>query len=144
METFIGILLLAGMLFGGLAWWKQRSHELEVEEERSHRGPRKDYLAVEIAPGPNCCKAAKEAASQRLLLEHAPRLPLDDCDRLAECKCTYVNFPDRRCGEDRRNPYGSLSKAGVIGMAEANQRAGLDRRKSVNSDYDKLDYERQK
>jgi hypothetical protein len=143
MVSFLVICIFAGCLLGGLAWIRNRRDSEFTPAPKIARENRTQFKAVEVCPGSVCCQAAMESAGKRILLEHSPRMPLDKCDRIADCKCTYINHLDRRAGDDRRNPFGSLSQAGMIGMQEANLRAGMDRRESVDSDLDNLEYEKE-
>ena len=67
------------------------------------------YPAVSIESQPEtCCKAVLEYQGKRFLTAEAPLLPLDLCDRYADCTCRYRKWDDRR-QEERR--------VGVSGMA---------------------------
>lgn len=64
--------------------------------------PHPSYSAVSIEPRrDSCCKAVLEIAEKRLLISDAPVLPLDACDRYADCQCRYKKWDDRR-QDDRR------------------------------------------
>lgn len=102
---------------------------------------RSQYKAVSVHATEGCCKDALALHDRRLLLEEAPRLPLETCDRIGECQCTYRNHADRRSGDDRRNIVGSLSKAGQIGAEISNVRCGMDRRASVDADLEEIIFE---
>jgi hypothetical protein len=63
----------------------------------------KQFVAVSVVPGAqDCCQAVEEIAGVRFLSQEAPLFPLNDCDRLGSCKCTYKHWDDRR-QEDRRD-----------------------------------------
>lgn len=94
------------------------------------RSRRRSFKGAAINPCENSCEASRALASKRFLVEHAPRLPLEGCDRLDTCVCKYHNYPDRRQDDERRNVYGALSTVGEIGMKTSNKRSGLDRRTS--------------
>jgi hypothetical protein len=64
------------------------------------------YQAVQIRPCARPCPAAREAAGARILARSAPAMPLRDCDRPAQCTCSFRKFDDRRDGP-QRNPYAS-------------------------------------
>jgi hypothetical protein len=102
---------------------------------------RRNYKGASIHPGENCCQAIREFGNTRFLVEEAPRLPLERCDRIGECLCKYDNYPDRRNGDDRRNVYGSMSTAGEIGMRDANHRSGMDRRASTEDEFAGIEFE---
>lgn len=44
---------------------------------------------------PGCCKAIRAVAGVRFLSHEIPTLPLAGCD-VAECRCSYELFQDRR------------------------------------------------
>jgi len=67
------------------------------------------FHGVEVIPGEGCCAAAREISGKRLLSTDAPRLPLDDCDRLNVCQCRYRHFSDRRT-EIRRDADAGMHK----------------------------------
>jgi hypothetical protein len=70
--------------------------------------PRLRYQCVEvIAPG-GACDAARTLKNLRLLSVDAPRLPLDACDRPADCRCVYKHFDDRRQGPRRENEHAKV------------------------------------
>jgi hypothetical protein len=101
---------------------------------------RRSFKGAAINPCENSCEASKALAGQRFLVEQAPRLPLEACDRLATCACRYHKYPDRRQDEERRNVYGALSTVGEIGMKSANKRTGTDRRSSsLDSELDRIE-----
>jgi hypothetical protein len=102
---------------------------------------RSNYKGASIQPGEQCCQAVRELSETRFLVEAAPRLPLERCDRITECLCKYHNHPDRRSGEDRRNVCGSMSTAGKIGMRESNHRSGMDRRASTEDEFAGIEFE---
>ena len=154
MFTYIVILLLlAGLAFSPvvLGYWRRRNAELELNHPlapvaRTAVGEelpkqRSEYRAASVLPCQKACQAAIMAKGKRILVEAAPRLPLDTCDRIRECTCTYEQHADRRNGEDRRNDFGSLSTGGGIGQDYSNLRSGLERRAYVDTDLDFLEYE---
>jgi hypothetical protein len=101
---------------------------------------RRNFKGAAINPCDDACPAAKALASRRYLVEEAPRLPLEGCDRIATCECKYHNYPDRRHDDERRNVYGSLSTVGEIGMKARNKRSGMDRRSSsLDSELDRIE-----
>jgi hypothetical protein len=58
--------------------------------------PKHPFRGVEVILNKNgCCEAAKAIAGQRFLTDQVPMLPLSGCD-VAECRCTYLHFNDRR------------------------------------------------
>jgi len=68
--------------------------------------PRLRYHCVSIVPGDSGCEAARSIADQRLLSADAPRLPLPNCSRPAECECTYRHYDDRRSTQRRAHDRG--------------------------------------
>jgi hypothetical protein len=102
---------------------------------------RRNYKGASIQPGEKCCQAVREIGDERFLVEAAPRLPLERCDRIGHCLCKYNNYPDRRSDEDRRDLYGSLSTSGEIGMREENHRSGMDRRASTEDEFAGIEFE---
>lgn len=109
------------------------------EPRKSRR--RRSFKGAGINPGPDCCAAATALTSKRFLVEQAPRLPLEGCDRVATCSCKYHNFADRRQDDERRNVYGALSTVGQIGSQGNNKRSGMDRRQSLDTDLDRIEVE---
>lgn len=62
------------------------------------------FSAVSIEPGRDvCCEAARRIAGDRVLVFDAPALPLDDCDRIMDCRCKYKKWADAR-QDERRSP----------------------------------------
>lgn len=102
---------------------------------------RRHFKATSIHKGDDCCHAAADLHGKRFLLEEVPMLPLEACDRIGDCQCVYRNHADRREGDDRRNVYGALSKAGEIGMQGANKRSGMDRRAGTDEEFDDIEFE---
>lgn len=60
------------------------------------------YPAVKIQPCKNACQAATQTSPIVFLSSQAPKLPLNACDRIADCGCQFRHFGDRRQHEDRR------------------------------------------
>ena len=147
------LLLLAALFLSPVAINRWRRYQAELEcgapagSVRAKRAKavvpvkRTDYRAASVRPCENACAAALAAQSHRILLEETPRLPLDTCDRIRECACTYEQHTDRRSGDDRRNTFGSLSKVGAIGHEGINCRSGLDRRAGADSEFDDIEFE---
>lgn len=105
------------------------------------QGRRRNFKGASVYPGEDCCQAVREFGNTRFLVEAAPRLPLEGCDRISECVCKYNNHPDRRSAEDRRNVFGSLSTSGEIGMRSDNKRSGMDRRADMGEQLDGIEFE---
>ena len=61
----------------------------------------KDYRSVSVAPGGQCCAAAKDMVGKRYLSREAPRLPLANCTLPGSCSCKFKKASDRRDGERR-------------------------------------------
>ena len=102
---------------------------------------RRNFKGASVKPGNICCQAVRELSEKRYLVEEAPRLPLESCDLIGECECTYHNQPDRRSGDDRRNLFGSLSTSGEIGSQISNIRSGMDRRSSSEEEFEGIEFE---
>ena len=67
----------------------------------------RQFRAVTIKPDSRgCCEAARAINGNLYLLDEAPLLPLDTCDRAAECKCKYEKWDDRRQDDRRRIDMG--------------------------------------
>ncbi len=84
----------------------------------------------------DCCEAARHLEGERFLCDEAPPLPLANCDRGADCNCSYRHFSDRR-HEPRRS-----ADAGVPSMARkpnVEQRHGNGRRSADSVSDDPLD-----
>jgi hypothetical protein len=119
---FLTIVLLACAATG---WYLL--HETDVEYRAATPAKRKSrFRAVRIVPTSNLCAAVRTANQQRFLLSAAPRLPLEQCDRIMRCRCRFKHFADRRSGDDRRQIFGSLTEDTLRGPM--NRRAGMERR----------------
>ena len=116
----------------------RRSAPKVAEPKPAHR---RNFKGASIQPGDQCCQAVREISSTRFLVEEAPRLPLERCDRIGECACKYNNHPDRRSGDDRRDLFGSLSTSGEIGTDISNVRSGMERRSSTEDEFDGIEFE---
>jgi hypothetical protein len=67
------------------------------------------YKAVSVvAKKGQCCEAVLEYVGKRFLASEVTTLPIDACDRYAQCQCRYKKWDDRRQDERR---------FGVAGMA---------------------------
>lgn len=82
--------------------------------------PLTPFRAVSVRAGYISCEAAKQFGSKRFLADKAPRLPLPECN-CETCNCSYVHYPDRRRGFDRRK---ELGKAPVAATLERRFRPG--------------------
>ena len=163
-NTFFGITLIAAAPAAWLYWrgrngapnasaakqargksaaGKIRARKPVSTDENATLGARTrcHFKATSIHKGDDCCHSAEKLHGKRFLLEDVPMLPLESCDRIGDCKCVYRNHADRRAGDDRRHLYGSLSKAGEIGMQGANKRSGMDRRAGSDDEYDDIEFE---
>lgn len=115
--------------------------QIAPQPKAAKKARRRNFKGASIKPGNICCQAVRELSAKRYLVEEAPRLPLESCDRVGECVCTYHNHPDRRAGDDRRNLFGSLSTSGEIGSRGSNVRSGMDRRSSSEEEFDGIEFE---
>jgi len=148
------------MLFGlsiaaafPVAWYFLRSDQGATEKpvkavkrvapqpKATVKARRRNFKGASIKPGNKCCQAVRDLDDKRYLVEEAPRLPLESCDLIGECECTYHNHPDRRAGDDRRNLFGSLSTSGEIGSQVSNIRSGMDRRSSSEEEFEGIEIE---
>ena len=67
------------------------------------------YHCVEVIGGPHACATAQALKGQRVLSADAPRLPLETCDKSADCRCVFRHFDDRRRGPRRADERGDLA-----------------------------------
>ena len=128
MKIFLLVVVLALLMIWLVL--RRRNNRTEPVSNRPtlpSTGPDTSYHAVSIRFERWPCRAAKEYAGRRLLADEAPKLPLPDCDA-AECRCRFVHYKDRRCGRDRRSPFGSGGVAAASGRFEQERREGSDRR----------------
>lgn len=70
----------------------------------------KDFHAVAIVCGTNCCTASHAIEGIRYLSAEAPRLPLEECSDVLECACTYRHYLDRRAPPDRAHPLSAQKR----------------------------------
>lgn len=64
------------------------------------------YSGVQInVNSRECCQAARELEGQRFLDIEVPMLPLKGCD-VAECRCAYERYDDRRTDARRLSDVG--------------------------------------
>ena len=91
--------------------------------------PASRYRGVQVIAGTNgCCQAAQAIAGSRYLADEVPQLPLDDCD-LADCRCTYKLFSDRRTDSRRTSDVG-YDITSELRTAENRRSESGDRRKN--------------
>lgn len=85
------------------------------------------FHAVTIAPGVQCCAAARALSDQRFLSRVAPPLPLKACTK-DDCTCRYQHYSDRRKEYRRARDMG----VSVDGWVETDRRykPGRGRRQS--------------
>jgi hypothetical protein len=100
----------------------------------------KDYRAASLQVTKTSCPAAKSLAAKRLLVSDTPAIPLKDCDRMAECTCTYRKHEDRRQSDDRRNHSFAVARMAIAEANETDRRALTDRRKIVEEDFDIFEF----
>jgi len=132
-------LLLTIILIVALAWWFLREPETRPDVIPDHTPQTKSrYRAVRIVQSGRGCPAVNAKGRQRFLLSDAPRLPLERCNQIFRCRCSYKHFADRRSGDDRRQIFGSLSQDALVGPG--NKRSGRDRRRGKPAEYDYMQY----
>ena len=123
-----------------VAWWfllRDAEPATDIIPTQHQEQSKSRYRAVRIVAANRGCPAAQALVGRRFLLSEAPRLPLERCNQIFRCRCSYKHYPDRRSGDDRRQIFGSLSKDA---MGPANKRSGRDRRRGVQAEYDYLHY----
>jgi hypothetical protein len=76
----------------------------------------KNYSAVTIATGTDCCGAASGLEDTRTLATQAPTLPMLNCSMPAKCRCRFKKYGDRReDNEGRRFNFGAERGAWYAG-----------------------------
>lgn len=103
---------------------------------------RSSFKAASLHGLPGCCQAAKDLEETRFLMDKLPNLPLEACDRLADCQCSFTQHSDRR-DEDRRRPRHAFSRQfdGDDASRGDNRRAGLDRRSELADEIGNIKFE---
>ncbi|HSG93096.1 MAG TPA: hypothetical protein VK999_05230 [Methylotenera sp.] len=92
------LFLMVAIIVGALVFYltmELPSPESDVVEDHP-------YPAVKIQPCKDACQAARKTSQVIFLSTQAPKLPLNACDRIADCGCQFRHFGDRRQHEDRR------------------------------------------
>lgn len=85
---------------------KVKRKEPAESETSNDSGIRTTYRGVQVQiDDSNCCEAVRAIVAERFLVEHAPFLPLADCD-VEECRCVYRHFEDRRTDARRASDIG--------------------------------------
>ena len=85
------------------------------------------WHAVSVVSTSQSCEAARALKERRFLGKEAPRLPLPQCPRSAQCNCTYRKYADRRSGPRRdEEQVGGRTPPG----AGQERRAGRGRRRT--------------
>jgi hypothetical protein len=96
------------------------------------------FMAVSIDPCEQACRAARSLEGQRFLVVDAPVTPLNDCGS-TKCRCRYVRFPDRRLGEDRRDPLSMEWKFRQLhGEGDRRRKRWGRRAQDMEPDFDSL------
>ena len=90
------------------------------------------YEAVSISISVAPCNAARAMRGQTFLVDEAPTLPLEKCDRA--CNCKFKSHSDRRVSSDRRYPDEDYVKVAAH-AAHTERRAGRDRRRKGRFQY---------
>ncbi len=93
MEMLLFLFVVGALIFYLMA--APKAHKISTLD--NHR-----YPAVKIRPCKNACQAVTQASQIVFLSSQSPKLPLNACDRIAECDCQFRHFADRRQQEDRR------------------------------------------
>lgn len=88
----------------------------------------KNYPAVTIVTGAECCGAVSALTGPRILATHAPALPLPNCTMSADCGCRFKKHVDRRDDEQgRRFQYGQERGAWYAGGQRRESRGRRDK-----------------
>lgn len=90
------------------------------------------YEAVSISISVGPCEAARNLRGHTFLVDEAPNLPLERCDRA--CNCKLKSHTDRRRGSDRRYPDDHYEKVAAH-AAHSERRAGRERRRKGRFQY---------
>ena len=107
MEAGFSVFLCAFLAFFGIHWYRKQAEAWLVGKKSkiitsksSLNRVTNPYRCVEIEPCSGSCEKVKSYQSIRILLDKAPALPLQGCDR-KNCTCKFARFNDRR-NDDRR------------------------------------------
>ena len=132
------LLVLAIVLLIGFWILRRRGERQAAKPTRPDRRIAADtsgkFHAVGIKFPSYACDAAKSLAGKRFLSKEAPPIPLPDCDG-RDCECTFMHYPDRRSGKDRRSPFTPAGFGSGTGKYETERRDGGERRGS-NIDFE--------
>jgi hypothetical protein len=136
------LLFLTIVILTVFVWWhffrEADGSNISTGSLSQSKAQKSGYRAVRIVASNQACRASRRNSRQRYLLMTAPRLPLEQCDRIADCRCGYKYFSDRRSGDDRRQIFGSSAQDTLRGPV--NRRAGRDRRRLATAEDEYFDY----
>lgn len=123
----IGFVVVMALLLAALFYVRNsrstsvRSHKRVNRFQARAAAEERQWHAVELHAGNDCCDSIAYVQDKVFLAGEAPALPLSSCTQV-QCRCTYEHFDDRR-RELRRDPY---SQYGLL----ASQHEGDERRNS--------------
>ena len=117
---FLLLVLVIAAVVAVVFWYRKKIASVTEPPPVSNQ-----FHAVTIRFRQNACPAVRALANTRYLAKEAPRLPLDECT-VADCRCVYQHYDDRRDDEDRREHSGNVLRY----EGEQRRHARLDRRKS--------------
>jgi hypothetical protein len=120
---------------------KQLSPTSKMSAAPKSKPARSSFRAASVHGLPDCCQAAKDLEAKRFLLDELPSLPLEACDRLADCQCSFTQHSDRRNTDERRGERKAFAKSAADGDADTNRRSGLDRRSELNEELQDIEFE---
>lgn len=66
------------------------------------------WHSVSVVNKGYCCEALTELLGKRFLSQEAPRLPLANCTKSSDCRCSYQHHEDRRAEPRRRQEVGGF------------------------------------
>lgn len=132
----IWVLLLTLIAVVGFGYYGSRKRQFErrpkliVDDHVTF--PIKDFRGSSISLGEHACGAVKRIEGKRFLMHETPAIPVEGCDA-KRCECSYIQFEDRRSGDENRRKTFSARPDGrpgyAIDIGTEKRKAEQDRRK---------------
>ncbi len=89
------------------------------------------FRCVVFKAGSNSCRRALEYQTKPILIDKAPKLPLQGCF-VEKCECSLLQYDDRRTGKDRRDMEELVNRRRLV---YANKRLLRDRRRASIQEF---------
>jgi hypothetical protein len=131
LDLIVVAIILIAMCFWLISFKSEAKLKKALEKDSDATLFLPQFRCVVFKACSNPCRRALEFQTKPILIDNAPKLPLQGCFA-QKCECSLLQYDDRRTGKDRRDMEELINKRR---LAYANKRLLRDRRRASIQEF---------